>query len=208
MEQTVYIKLNRSVCVENKDVCISDIAGVYCADRHIAAKVKAIRVLKMSDGSDRRYVVSILKVIECILKELPSVTVESEGEQDVVIEHTDKKGKGRTAEFIKVFLICVITLLGGGFAVMAYNNDVGMSDMFSRIYELVYGQEGGGGLILEISYSIGLAVGIIVFYGHFGNWKFGKDPTPLEVAMRIYEDDVDTAMIKQSDREASEIDVD
>ena len=91
---------------------------------------------------------------------------------------------------------------------MAYNNDVGMSDMFLRIYELAYGQQADRPMILEISYSIGLAIGIIVFYGHFGNWKSGKDPTPLEVAMRLYEDDIDTAMIKQSDREESEIDVD
>ena len=49
---------------------------------------------------------------------------------------------------------------------------------------------------------------IIVFYGHFGSWKSGKDPTPLEVEMRLYEDDIDTAMIKQSAREKNEIDVD
>ena len=36
----------------------------------------------------------------------------------------------------------------------------------------------------------------------------GKDPTPLEVEMRLYEDDIDTAMIKQSEREKNEIDVD
>ena len=65
-----------------------------------------------------------------------------------------------------------------------------------------------GHRIMEISYSIGLAIGIIVFYGHFGNWKFGKDPTPLEVEMRMYEDEVDIAMIKQSDREGTKIDVD
>ncbi len=208
MEQTVYIKLDKSVCIDSADVFVSDIAGVYCADRHICNRVKAIKILKSDTGSDRRYVVSVIKVIECILKENHGLTVESIGEQDVVIEHKDTKGKKKAAEFMKVLFICLITLLGGGFAVMAYNNDVGMADMFSRIYELVYGDENAGGMILEISYSIGLAVGIIVFYGHFGSWKFGKDPTPLEVEMRLYEDDVDTAMIKQSSREGNEIDVD
>lgn len=208
MEQTVYIKLNKSVCVDNADVHVSDVASVYCADKHVTARVKAIKLLHMQEGTDRRYVVSVLKVIECILKEFPSITVESDGEQDVVIEHRDNKGKSKAAEYIKVAFICLITLLGGGFAVMAYNNDVGMSDMFLRIYELAYGQQTQSPMILEVSYSIGLAIGIIVFYGHFGNWKFGKDPTPLEVAMRLYEDDIDTAMIKQSDREESGIDVD
>ena len=189
MEQTIYIKLNKSACVDGTDVFISDIAGVYCENRNIVNRVKAIKILKLQEDKKRRYVVS-------------------DGEQDIVIEHKDLKGKGKAAEYAKVFFICMITLLGGGFAVMAYNNDVGMADMFSRIYELIYGDENAGGRILEITYSIGLAVGIIVFYGHFGSWKSGKDPTPLEVEMRLYEDDIDTAMIKQSAREKNEIDVD
>ena len=208
MEQTIYIKLNKSACVDGTDVFISDIAGVYCENRNIVNRVKAIKILKLQEDKKRRYVVSVLKVIECISKEFPGICVESDGEQDIVIEHKDLKGKGKATEYAKVFFICLITLLGGGFAVMAYNNDVGMADMFSRIYELIYGDGNTGGRILEITYSIGLALGIIVFYGHFGSWKFGKDPTPLEVEMRLYEDDIDTAMIKQSEREKNEIDVD
>ena len=181
---------------------------MYCENRNIVNRVKAIKILKLQEDKKRRYVVSVLKVIECISKEFPGICVESDGEQDIVIEHKDLKGKGKATEYAKVFFICLITLLGGGFAVMAYNNDVGMADMFSRIYELVYGDGNTGGRILEITYSIGLALGIIVFYGHFGSWKFGKDPTPLEVEMRLYEDDIDTAMIKQSAREKNEIDVD
>ncbi len=208
MGQTVYIKLNKSVRVDNEDVCVSDVASVYCEDKHMCAKIKSLRVLKFSDDKSRRYVVSVLKIIELIAKAYPGTAIESDGEQDVVIEHSDRQGKGKFMECIKVALVCLITLIGGGFAVMAYNNDVGMSDMFTRIYGLVLGEGVDGHRIMEISYSIGLAIGIIVFYGHFGNWKFGKDPTPLEVEMRMYEDEVDTAMIKQSDREGTEIDVD
>lgn len=208
MGQTVYIKLNKSVRVDKSDVSISDVASVCCRDRHMQAKIKAIRVLKLPDDKSRRYVVSVLKIIELIIQTCPGFDVESDGESDVVIEHTDRRGKGRFMECIKVSLVCLITLIGGGFAVMAYNNDVGMSDMFMRVYGLVLGEGVDGHRVMEISYSIGLAIGIIVFYGHFGNWKFGKDPTPLEVEMRIYEDEVDTAMIKQSDREGTEIDVD
>ena len=82
MEQTVYLKLNKSVCVDSPVVYVKDIAGVYSSDKHVTARIKAIKVLHARDGSDRRYVVSVLKVIECILKEFPSVAVESEGEQE------------------------------------------------------------------------------------------------------------------------------
>ena len=36
---------------------------------------------------------------------------------------------------------------------------------------------------LEIMYSIGLALGIIVFFNHFGNKKLSDDITPIEVEL-------------------------
>ena len=48
---------------------------------------------------------------------------------------------------------------------------------------------------MEIGYSIGLGVGIVVFYNHIGKRKITKDPTPIEVALRNYEEDVDKALI-------------
>lgn len=207
MNQIVYIKCEMSKSVQNPDIKISDIASVFCEDEHIAARVKSIRVVKVDEKKSRRYVVSILKLIELIHSIYPGITVENEGSPDVVIDYRAKKGNSKVIEYIKLGFVCLITLIGGAFAVMSYNNDVGSNDLFFKLYELILGEGADGHLIMEISYSVGLAVGIIIFYGHFGNWKFGKDPTPLEVEMRLYEKDVDTALIKQSNREGVEIDV-
>ena len=57
---------------------------------------------------------------------------------------------------------------------------------------------------VKISYSIGLAGGIIVFYNHLGRRRYKKDPTPLEVEMRLYEQDINTAIIKNSGQEGKE----
>lgn len=208
MNQTVYIKCDKSKCVTKEDVIISDIASVYCEDRHLEAKIRSLRVLKMPEGKSRRFVVSVLKIVELITQSCPGITVENEGEQDIIIEYSTKQKQSKALEYAKVAVVCFITLLGGAFAVMAYNNDIGAYELFENIYALVLGEGADGHKVMEISYSLGLAVGIIVFYGHFGNWKFGKDPTPLEVAMRSYEDEVDTAIVKQSGREEVEIDVD
>lgn len=208
MNQTVYIKCDKSKCVTKEDVIISDIASVYCEDRHLEAKIKSLRVLKMPAGKSRRFVVSVLRIVELITQSCPGIAVENEGEQDIIIEYSTKQKQNKVLEYVKVAIVCFITLLGGAFAVMAYNNDIGAYELFENIYVLVLGEGADGHKVMEIAYSLGLAVGIIVFYGHFGNWKFGKDPTPLEVAMRSYEDEVDTAIVKQSGREEVEIDVD
>ena len=83
---------------------------------------------------------------------------------------------------------------------MSFNNDVNLTGMFSQIYELLTGRSSDGFTILELTYSIGLAAGILIFFNHFGRKKFSVDPTPMEVEMRSYEDQVDTTIIEQESR--------
>lgn len=60
---------------------------------------------------------------------------------------------------------------------------------------------------IEICYAIGMPVGIIIFYNHIGKKKITQDPTPIEVEMRKYEQDVDTAFIENASREGSSVEV-
>ena len=57
--------------------------------------------------------------------------------------------------------------------------------------------------VLEISYSIGLALGIILFFNHFGRKKITSDPTPIEVEMYKYETDVNAAIVETAEREGN-----
>ena len=61
--------------------------------------------------------------------------------------------------------------------------------------------------VLEISYSVGLAVGIIGFFNHFAAIKLNTDPTPLEVEMRLYEDNISKTLIANDGRKESKIDI-
>ena len=97
--------------------------------------------------------------------------------------------------------IFLIILLGAAFAIMTFNNDVNVSDVFKNIYQLVTGKESNGFTIIEWSYSIGLSIGILVFYNHISRKKLTSDPTPLEVEMRLYEQDVNTAIIDNYNRQ-------
>ena len=54
--------------------------------------------------------------------------------------------------------------------------------------------------MLEISYSLGIGLGVVFFFNHFGKRKLTEDPTPMEVEMRSYEDQVDTTIIEQENR--------
>ena len=49
-------------------------------------------------------------------------------------------------------------------------------------------------------YSIGIGIGVVFFFNHFGRRKITQDPTPMEVQMRLYEDDVDSTVLEQERR--------
>ena len=103
-------------------------------------------------------------------------------------------------------LVSLVSFFGTAFTIMAFHVDVQIRNVFAIIYQIILGKESTGVTILEISYSVGLAAGIILFFNHIGGRRITKDPTPIEVAMRKYEEDVDMALIATADREGKTID--
>ena len=204
---TLYLKAEQNVELQSEDVYIKDIGKMTCTDENILAKVKTIKLYHFKEGERKRQVISILKVIEEIEKAFPNVTVENLGEIDVLVEQIDVDKHKGPVQFIKIIFVSAISFFGTAFTIMAFHNDIGINEVFSKLYEMVMGQASDGYGILELSYSIGLAVGIIVFFNHIGGRRITKDPTPIEVEMRVYETDVNKALIETADREGKTIDV-
>lgn len=204
---TIYIKAEQNVEMQSEDVYVKDIAKLACSDEQILAKVKAVKLHHFKEGEPKRQVISLLRVIEEIDKVCPGADVQSIGEAAVMVEliNVDKhKGPMQTA---KLAFVALVSFFGTSFTIMAFHNDIGINDVFTKIYEMVMGRQGDGYGILELAYSIGLAIGIIVFFNHIGGRRITKDPTPIEVEMRIYEEDVNKALIETADREGKTIDV-
>ena len=83
---------------------------------------------------------------------------------------------------------------------MTFNNDVNLGNLFDQLYTLVMGKSSSGFTVLEISYSVGIGLGVLIFFNHFGHLKLSDDPTPMQVQMRTYEDDVNQTLIEQAER--------
>ncbi len=162
---------------------------------------------KKNPYEEKRCVVSVLKIIELIEDTCPDVTVESLGETEVLIERINVDTHKGWQQALKAFFIALISFCGTAFTIMAYHNDIGIADVFTRIHQIVMGSEPEGVSALEIAYSVGLSLGIIVFFNHVGGRRLTKDPTPIEVEMRKYETDVNNALVDTAEREGRTIDV-
>lgn len=204
---TIYIKAEQNVEMQTEDVYVKDIAKLTCSDEHILAKVKTIKLHRFKENEPKRQVISLLKIIEEIEKVCPAADVQSIGEAAVMVEYINVNRHKGPVQAIKLIFVAMVSFFGTSFTIMAFHNDIGINDVFTKIYEMVMGQQGDGYGILELAYSLGLAIGIIVFFNHIGGRRITKDPTPIEVEMRIYENDVNKALIETADREGKTIDV-
>ena len=81
------------------------------------------------------------------------------------------------------------------YVIMAYNNDVGTIEIFEKIYNLLGISDYSRMNIIEIAYGVGLALGIIIFYNHFGRFRISDTPTPIQVEMNKYEKDEEDSLI-------------
>lgn len=204
---TVYLKCDRNVEVQSEDVFLSDVGALRCADKTVAAKLRALKVHHFGVEDTKRCVISSLKMVELMEEACPNISVEIVGEPDVLVEQVNVDRHKGWQQWLKCAMVCLVSFFGTAFTIMAYHNDVGINDVFTEIYKMVMNREPQGLNALEVSYSLGLAAGIIVFFNHVGGRRLTKDPTPIEVAMRNYEEDVDKALIATAAREGREDEV-
>ena len=205
---TLYIKGNRDVEVTKEEVTLGDILSMECADKKIIPKVKSLRILKIQQPGRQRYVISILRIISCIHKNCPGIEVQNLGETDIIVTCENQSTPGKWWHMVKTVFVAAVTFFGAAFTIMAFNNDVDVTRLFGQIHELATGEETSGFTILEVTYSVGLTVGILLFFNHFGKKRFSEDPTPIEVQMRTYEAEIQNALIETYSRKGKEIDVD
>lgn len=212
-DETIYLKIDQNVLVSDRNVTLGDIASITSSNETMVRQLKQKKIYSFRDNASgktpeiQRVVFSVLKIVELIHEDYPNAEVDNEGEGDFIIEYEKNPFQNKGLEFLKTAVLCILVFFGGAFTIMSFNNDIGITELFGKFYYQVMGAESSGFTELEISYCIGISIGILVFFNHFGKKKFTPDPTPVQVQMRQYEEEVDTTFIENSGRGGNEEDV-
>lgn len=211
---TLYLKIDQNVVVQDVQVHLQDIASMECTNEAVLRQLRQKKIYTFQEKDTakqkkhRMQVFSVLNIIQQIHEDYPQLEVQNIGESDFILECKAGVVEHKALEIVKTVLLCVVIFFGAAFTIMTFNNDVGVTDVFSQLYEQVIGRKSDGVTEIEIFYAIGMPVGITIFYNHIGRKKVTHDPTPIQVEMRKYEQDIDTTFIESVSREGKSIDVD
>ncbi|MCL2376762.1 MAG: stage V sporulation protein AA [Defluviitaleaceae bacterium] len=197
----IYVKPKKKAAIVGKEhVVVKDVADVLAAT-DIQKRVENVRLLTVG-GKDGVYLLSIIDVMKAISAALPGHSINNVGEMDTVVSVKAVPPKKRAVvKWLKVALVSLILFTGASTAIMTFHTDSQMGTVFQRYHKIFFGEEVEKPYIINVPYSIGLAVGIVVFFNHFGGKRMTKEPTPIEIEMATYEKDVEDAVIESLSRQ-------
>ena len=207
MADIVYLKLSESCLADKKKVKVKDVAKVLSANADLRFGVENLELMSFS-GSKEQQVISVMYILQLIHQRFPDCTVMPLGATDVVVYYRSYDTSDKVKQIMKFVFICLVAFFGAGFSIMSYNSDVNMVGQLDVMKNIFVGKTETAYPVAGIAYSLGLFIGIIIFFNHGARKKFTDDPTPLQVQMRQYEQEVNQTVITDSERKKAVRDVD
>lgn len=203
MSDTLYIQTDMNILIKHPHVYLQDIARLSCSNSKVLNRLRVLPVANLNPDTPGRYTMSVMDLVDLIQKKEPDLDITPLGELSFILTYQPPGKPQMIFEILKVVFISLASFFGAAFSIMTFNTDADVGTLFKQIYQQVTGNVSNGFTILEISYSIGLTAGVLFFFNHFGRKKFSADPTPMQVQMRQYEDNVNTTLLEESSRKAS-----
>src|SRR5690625_6783496 len=75
--------------------------------------------------------------------------------------------------------------------IMNFHYDVSMQEVQQKLHYLFTGEQNEFPLWIQIPYSFGLGIGMLLFFNHWFKKRFNEEPSPLEVELFNYQQDLD-----------------
>nr|WP_057914311.1 stage V sporulation protein AA [Peribacillus muralis] len=194
----VYIRMRNRVQVNgNQAVRIKDIARIIGSEDEIRI-IEEILLLTVKKEDRNIIVIDFAQVIMAIRKVDPHIEVETFGPSQTIIEIILTKKK---MSFLTFALVWFLLFVGGAMTIMNFHVDVSMGEVHQKIFTIITGKVEEKPLLIQIPYSFGLGIGMILFFNHFFKKRFNEEPSPLEVEMFNYQQDLDRYVTMNENRE-------
>ena len=192
----IYIKPKKKVELSGRKVLhIKDVADVVASDS-VKKQVEKLNLVVLEENIEKIYLISVTDIIKVIAENVPNAIIHNVGEIDSLVYCNIKKYDKTAWNWVKVAIISLMLFVGSSTAIMAFHTDSQVGQVFIQYHKILFNEHNQHPYIINIPYSIGLAIGIIIFFNHFGKKRFSKEPTPIEVSMETYEKDVEDSIIE------------
>ncbi|MBP1155186.1 MULTISPECIES: stage V sporulation protein AA [unclassified Paenibacillus] len=191
---SLYIRLRKKMRVSRGEpVYLGQIAQLLTEPEY-EHKLQMLELYRPHENDGSVVLVDMMLIVRKVKELYPSMQIEHFGEPHALIEI---HGRTKPPSVLLIVLVWLLLFVGSGLAIMNFHADVSMAEVHQHIYKLLTGKQTEHPLLLQIPYSIGIGLGMITFFNHLFKKKFNEEPSPLEVEMFMYQENVNQYVITE-----------
>ncbi len=200
----LYLRLKKRIFIRpEQDVTLGQAARLLGMTEELERKLGQLVLYRHRKADGNRVVIDLLQIVKKIREVLPETTVEAYGDPQVLVMIADKPVKPNKLILILAWLLL---FFGSGLAIMNFHTDVSMREVHIRIAEMITGRRNEHPLWLQIPYSLGIGLGMVLFFNHLFKKRFNEEPNPLEVELYMYQENVNAYVIADEIRKQADYD--
>lgn len=198
---SIYIQAKKPIEIHNKNVLVAKDLVDIVADKEIKEDIENIKIIDIADKKKDHIVISVISIINRIRSIYPNIIINVIGEDEILLKINKLQRKNNILfETIKVIVVCSILFFGAGLAINHFHADVDMGKAHSEIYKLITGEEKDKPILLQVAYSIGLGIGMLVFFYRISPRLSSDEPNPLDMELYLYEQNVEQYILDKEKR--------
>ncbi|MDR7857147.1 stage V sporulation protein AA [Tissierella sp.] len=190
----VYISVKKKASIDiESDVLVKDLGEVFCTRAELQLAISNI-VIKNRNGEEDWDNITAIQIAEKVLGKYSNVDLDMLGEPEILLEYKSQETKKTFLEFVKITLICIVLFFGAGLAITNFHEDVNTKASMEKLYFTLTGEKEENPLIMNIPYSIGIGVGVIVFFNRMisSSKRRKMEPGPMEIELYLYDQSMET----------------
>ncbi|MBD2869597.1 stage V sporulation protein AA [Paenibacillus arenilitoris] len=200
----LYLRLKKRIYIKpDQAVSLGQAARLLAYDDALEKRLKELVLYKHNKADGNRVVIDLLQIVRHIRELNPDMTIEAYGDPQVLVMVAEKPVKPRIPILILSWLLL---FFGAGLAIMNFHTDVSMKEVHIRIVELITGERTEHPLWFQIPYSLGIGLGMVLFFNHLFRKRFNEEPNPLEVELYMYQENVNAYVIADEMRKKADYD--
>ncbi|MFC2948260.1 stage V sporulation protein AA [Virgibacillus sediminis] len=188
MTEVVYVRMKKNMEINHmQEIVLKDVASVSAPER-IKKELENTSIYRVTEKDKNILVIDSFMIIEHLNKIYTHLEFQMVGPSQTIIRIQTKK---KEPPILIVSVVWLLLFVGMAMTIMNFHYDVSMQEVHQKLHFLLTGEENQFPLWIQIPYSFGLGAGMLLFFNHWFKKRLNEEPSPLEVEIYNYQQDLD-----------------
>ncbi|WP_047979997.1 stage V sporulation protein AA [Ornithinibacillus contaminans] len=193
MEGIVYLRMRKRLEINNPMVIkLKDVAYISSNTNTFLQELEEIKIYQITKKDKEIVIIDSFILIQHLNKMYPDIEVQLVGPEQTIIQISKYR---KQPNILVVAFVWLLLFVGTAMTIMNFHYDVSMQEVHQKLHYLLTGEENKYPLWIQIPYSFGLGIGMILFFNHWFHKRFNEEPSPLEVEIYNYQQSLDDYVI-------------